>query len=63
MVATHPWMWIILLTMLVSIFPCWTVLRNHERGALIPVLKQTGIINMVYAALFTVAILMEIVLK
>nr|WP_254456141.1 1,4-dihydroxy-2-naphthoate polyprenyltransferase [Paeniglutamicibacter quisquiliarum] len=59
MVSTHPWMWLILLTVPLGLAPCWTVLRNHEPGALIPVLKQTGIINLAYAALFTVAIVME----
>jgi 1,4-dihydroxy-2-naphthoate octaprenyltransferase len=59
LVSTHPWMWLILLTALLGGTPSWTVLRRHEPGALIPVLKQTGIINLAYAALFTVAIVMD----
>jgi 1,4-dihydroxy-2-naphthoate octaprenyltransferase len=62
MVSTNPWMWLILLTALLGLGPSWTVLRKHERGALIPVLKQTGIINLAYAALFTIAIVMEKIL-
>ena len=62
LVATHPWMWLILLTVLLCLAPCWIVLRNHEPGALIPVLKQTGIINLAYAALFTVGIAMGLAL-
>ncbi|GAA3324406.1 1,4-dihydroxy-2-naphthoate polyprenyltransferase [Paeniglutamicibacter sulfureus] len=62
MVSTHAWMWLVLLTVPLCVLPSWTVLRNHEPGALIPVLKQTGIINLVYAALFTVAIVMELAL-
>jgi 1,4-dihydroxy-2-naphthoate octaprenyltransferase len=58
MVSTHAWMWLILLTVPLCVLPSWTVLRKHESGALIPVLKQTGIINLAYAALFTVAIVM-----
>lgn len=59
MIGTRPWMWLVLLTVLPSLMPCWIMLRKHEPGALIPVLKQTGIINLVYAALFTAAIVMD----
>ncbi len=59
MIGSHPWMWLVLLTALPSLLPCWIMLRKHEPGALIPVLKQTGIINLAYAVLFTAAILMN----
>lgn len=59
MIGSHPWMWLALLTALPSLLPCWIMLRKHEPGALIPVLKQTGIINLAYAVLFTAAILMN----
>ena len=39
--------------------PCWIMLRKHEPGALIPVLKQTGIINLVYAALFSLGLVLS----
>ena len=57
-IGTHPWMWLVLLTVLPSLLPCWIMLRRHEPGALIPVLKQTGIINLAYAVLFTTAVVM-----
>lgn len=59
MIGSHPWMWLALLTALPSLLPCWIMLRKHEPGALIPVLKQTGIINLAYAVLFTAGILMN----
>ncbi len=59
MIGSHPWMWLALLTALPSLLPSWIMLRKHEPGALIPVLKQTGIINLAYAVLFTAAILMN----
>ena len=62
MIGNHPWMWLVLLTAILCILPCWIMLRKHERGALIPVLKLTGIINLLYAALFTLAIVMELAL-
>ena len=62
MIGTHPWMWLVLLTAIPSLLPCWIMLRKHERGALIPVLKLTGIINLLYAVLFTLAIVMELAL-
>lgn len=62
MIGTHPWMWLVLLTALMGLMPSWTMLRKHEPGALIPVLKQTGIMNLVYALLFTLAIIMGLAL-
>lgn len=62
MIGTHPWMWLVLLTSILCILPCWIMLRKHERGALIPVLKLTGIINLLYAALFTLAVVMDLAL-
>lgn len=59
MIGSHPWMWLVLLTAALAMLPCWIMLRKHEPGALIPVLKMTGIINLAYALLFTAAILMQ----
>src|SRR5699024_3317110 len=54
--TTYPWMWLILATALVAIRPCWLMLRQPDASRLVPVLKQTGILNLAYALLFTLAI-------
>ncbi|WP_313814071.1 1,4-dihydroxy-2-naphthoate polyprenyltransferase [Glutamicibacter sp.] len=56
--GTYPWMWLILVTFLPAIAPAMTMLREPELRKLVIVLKQTGIVNMVYALLFTAAIIL-----
>ncbi|GAA4373166.1 1,4-dihydroxy-2-naphthoate polyprenyltransferase [Paeniglutamicibacter cryotolerans] len=56
LLPTRPWALLVLLCLPLCIAPCRTMLRNHEPAGLIPVLKATGIINLVYAALFAAAL-------
>ncbi len=58
--TTYPWMWLILATTLVAIRPCWLMLRQPDASRLVPVLKQTGILNLAYALLFTLAIVLQL---
>lgn len=58
--TTYPWMWLILATALVAIRPCWLMLRQPDASRLVPVLKQTGVLNLAYALLFTLAIVLQL---
>ncbi|MHA7224467.1 1,4-dihydroxy-2-naphthoate polyprenyltransferase [Glutamicibacter soli] len=61
--GTFPWMWLILVTFLPAVAPSLTMLRQAELSKLVIVLKQTGIVNMVYAVLFAGAILVPMWLR
>lgn len=58
MLGQHPWLALTLLVVPLCILPCWTVLRSSEPRQLIPVLKQTGIINLVFAVLFAAGLVL-----
>ncbi|GAA1404490.1 1,4-dihydroxy-2-naphthoate octaprenyltransferase [Glutamicibacter uratoxydans] len=58
--GTYPWMWLVLVTFLPAIAPSLTMLREPELRKLVIVLKQTGIVNMVYALLFAGAIILPL---
>ena len=61
--GAFPWMWLILITFLPAVAPSLTMLRQAEMSKLVIVLKQTGIVNMVYAVLFAGAILVPMWLR
>ncbi|MCY1157602.1 MAG: 1,4-dihydroxy-2-naphthoate polyprenyltransferase [Citricoccus sp.] len=54
----HPWLWLVLLAGAVAVRPSLTMLNATERRDLIPVLKLTGILGLVYAVLFSVGLLL-----
>lgn len=54
----HPWLWLVLVTALVAVKPSVTMVRSTERRALIPVLKLTGILGLVYAVLFSLGLVL-----
>lgn len=54
----HPWLWLVLLAGAVAVRPSLTMLNAAERRDLIPVLKLTGILGLVYAVLFSVGLLL-----
>ncbi|MFJ2619614.1 1,4-dihydroxy-2-naphthoate polyprenyltransferase [Glutamicibacter sp. NPDC087344] len=58
--GTFPWMWMILVAFLPAVAPSLTMLRQRDLSKLVVVLKQTGIVNMVYAVLFAGAILLPL---
>lgn len=57
---TYPWMWLVLLSFLPAVAPMAIMLRQPELPKLVAVLKQTGIVNMVYALLFAAAIIIPL---
>jgi len=57
--GSNPWMWLILLTFVPAAAPSWVMLREQSLPKLVVVLKQTGIVNVVYAVLFTLAIVLN----
>lgn len=54
------WMWLILITFIPAAAPSLLMLREQRLPKLVLVLKQTGIVNMVYAVLFALAIAIEV---
>ncbi|WP_369045261.1 1,4-dihydroxy-2-naphthoate polyprenyltransferase [Sinomonas sp. P10A9] len=62
LVPWNPWMLIVLLLVPACVTPSWIMLGGKKGPGLIPVLQQTGFINLGYAALFTIAILLRVLL-
>ena len=58
--GTYHWMWLVLITLLPAFGPARVMLREPALNKLVVVLKQTGIVNIVYALAFTAAILLQI---
>lgn len=56
-VGEHPWLALVLLAGALAVRPALTMLRSTERRDLIPVLKLTGILGLVYSVLFAVGLL------
>lgn len=54
----HPWLALMLIAGAIAVRPSITMLRSTERRALIPVLKTTGILGLVYSVLFAVGLLL-----
>ena len=52
----NPWFLLVLLAAPLAIMAARTVLGATERTALIPVLKQCGILNLVWSVLFLIAV-------
>jgi hypothetical protein len=49
----RPWMLIVLLLIPACLMPAWLMINGRKRKSLIPVLKQTGLINLGYSLLFS----------
>jgi 1,4-dihydroxy-2-naphthoate octaprenyltransferase len=58
LVPWNPWMLIMLLLVPACLTPSWLMLGGKKGPRLIPVLQQTGFINLGYAALFAVAMVL-----
>ena len=54
-------LWILLVLLLIpaALLPCWLMLSGRTGKALIPVLQQTGMLNLGYAALFAVVLILQ----
>lgn len=57
-VPQHPWLWLMLVLLVVSIRPSLIMLEAQERAELIPVLKMTGLFGILYAVLFAFGVLL-----
>ena len=56
---TRPWMLIVLLLIPACLMPAWLMINGRKRKSLIPVLKQTGLINLGYAVLFSLGLVLS----
>lgn len=59
LVPDNPWMLLVLLLLPLAWAPVATVLRVQDRRQLIPVLRQCGVLNVGWAALFLLAVLLR----
>ncbi|WP_417234684.1 1,4-dihydroxy-2-naphthoate polyprenyltransferase [Arthrobacter sp.] len=63
LVREYPWLMLVVLVAPLCLMPSWVMLKSHDRKALIPVLKQTGFINLGYSILFAVGMVITVVLR
>jgi len=56
---TKPWMLIVLLLIPACLMPSWLMINGKKRKSLIPVLKQTGLINLGYSLLFSLGLILS----
>ncbi|MCZ9884190.1 1,4-dihydroxy-2-naphthoate polyprenyltransferase [Arthrobacter sp. B2a2-09] len=56
---TRPWMLIVLLLIPACLMPAWLMVNGRKRKSLIPVLKQTGLINLGYSVLFSLGLVLS----
>ncbi|WP_309074882.1 1,4-dihydroxy-2-naphthoate polyprenyltransferase [Paenarthrobacter sp.] len=56
---TKPWMLIVLLLIPACLMPAWLMVNGKKRKSLIPVLKQTGMINLGYSLLFSLGLILS----
>lgn len=54
-----PWMLIVLLLIPACLMPAWLMVNGKKRKGLIPVLKQTGLINLGYSVLFALGLVLS----
>ncbi|WAH95823.1 1,4-dihydroxy-2-naphthoate polyprenyltransferase [Arthrobacter sp. MMS18-M83] len=56
---TKPSMLIVLLLIPACLMPAWLMVNGRKRKSLIPVLKQTGLINLGYSVLFSLGLILS----
>ncbi|MEZ2388432.1 1,4-dihydroxy-2-naphthoate polyprenyltransferase [bacterium RCC_150] len=54
-----PWMLIVLLLVPACLMPAWLMVNGRKRKSLIPVLKQTGLINLGFSMLFSLGLILS----
>ncbi len=57
--AQKPWILLVLLLIPACLMPSWLMLKGKKRKSLIPVLKQTGLINLGYSILFAAGLVLS----
>ncbi len=55
LVPAKPWLLLVLLLAPFMLMPSWLMLKGKKRKSLIPVLKQTGLLNLGFSVLFAAA--------
>ena len=58
LVPSKPWILLLLLLVPAMLMPSWLMLKGKKRKSLIPVLQQTGLLNLGFSVLFAVAMVM-----
>ena len=58
LVPAKPWLLLVLLLIPFMLMPSWLMIKGKKRKSLIPVLKQTGLINLGFSVLFAVAMVL-----
>ncbi|MET4058828.1 1,4-dihydroxy-2-naphthoate octaprenyltransferase [Arthrobacter sp. UYP6] len=56
--ADYPWVLLVLLLIPACLMPSWLMLKGKKRRSLIPVLKQTGLINLGFALLYSLGLVL-----
>ncbi|MCC9195605.1 1,4-dihydroxy-2-naphthoate polyprenyltransferase [Arthrobacter sp. zg-Y820] len=60
--ADYPWVLLVLLLIPACLMPSWLMLKGKKRRSLIPVLQQTGLINLGFALLYSLGLVLTRVL-
>jgi 1,4-dihydroxy-2-naphthoate octaprenyltransferase len=60
--SEYPWILLVLLLIPACLMPSWLMLTGKKRKSLIPVLKQTGLINLAFSVLFAAGIVITTLL-
>lgn len=63
LVYDYPWVLLVLLLTPLCLMPSWLMLNGKKRRSLIPVLKQTSIINLGFSVLFSAGVVLSGVLS
>ncbi|MCC3265646.1 1,4-dihydroxy-2-naphthoate polyprenyltransferase [Arthrobacter gengyunqii] len=56
--ADYPWVLLVLLLIPACLMPSWLMLKGKKRRILIPVLQQTGLINLGFALLYSLGLVL-----
>ncbi|MEO8221859.1 MAG: 1,4-dihydroxy-2-naphthoate polyprenyltransferase [Specibacter sp.] len=59
LVPAKPWILLVLLLIPFMLMPSWLMLKGKKRKSLIPVLQQTGLINLGFSVLFAAAMVLS----
>ena len=62
LVGDYPWVLLVLLLLPACLMPSWLMLKGKKRRSLIPVLKQTGLINLGFSVIYGFALVLTRVL-
>lgn len=58
LVADYPWVLLVLLLLPACLMPSWLLLKGKKRRSLIPVLKQTGLINLGFSMIYGLSLVL-----